>query len=1308
MSNISIPQPNRPPHRLKPLKLPKQAWVDPPNPISEEPTTSQVILDPERLLSPPAAVGVRVAQPGESVSNNQTPETSNMDSYREILDAPLSPSVSSTTSKRTSLSAEISAQIRQRIRQQAKTMVKKKRGSVQLAKRLLRSQTLTTTSEIEEGALDNAAIDDKITTAIEAGKRFTTVDPSVAPETVQKSFFESLGFKSDKPEEPKKPTPVFFNRSVPRSAKNEDKFRSMLTTYGRIRLANANDEVEDPMARMNANMWTVTPERDYNVFMQREGRDRAFAKAGIQRTTEILTDQPLRLERDPDASFGLLDYTKAVNWHEWDVHARHGTEYFQLDLDLNRIEFDHHWLFSKEDVLVRKIKTLHHAITQTGTKAVEFGKKYLMDKVSANLRIMTDQQRAHSDSDLASAESTFGELLKEYQSLADAIEATWGQLLEERSHHKVPSTTLTVTKVDLPRFPDFEMLPEGFMEVPVYLLERVEPDEEEKKLAKSPKAMQKVRLQVLIFFNDILVCRTASVKLLPDFSVEFRKVYQLRIYEPPENIMLVIRENHPGKGWMELARVYVPFPEDLKVAELEELDFGSDVVVEGTSKYLGCGHPTKKSPCIAGRLFCRLQWSHTGPRIHRMLTPKSAQTMASEDDAKFELIPKALRLVSDEEHASDIRLEALSKRWAGGGVFQDNNHWIGLTSAEVDSSWISEGFKDETLTGLDFSMDAMRRIGNRYASLIRTHLVEQFSKDKRHKTHADVIKEVSLPTSFGGFGDLFGPADLSRKLKPMRTPASRVNTAVGKLRLVVNIQSAANLPERIDKTASTVFVECKFQNSTGLTLAVAGKSPNWQETLTLDVVAGADLRTIIDSLEVNVYDQKVNKLPSDDREPNSIHEQMEKTWLASLSVPFSTIYSLGKIDGILIAKRPLFLTGYKFPHQSSYIKMMITLDPPLTPPAGNLYANFLPGEPESIMLDAKRFESRVRAQFPERRIIGLVNDANGKRILPCRYLRPIKPPYVVQEVFTNVGSNQKAIELAAHMVSCIPFVTDPIMFPGVSDLWTTTEQLLTIGCGDEEEHAILLACWLMSLQLPTVLILGHSLPEGAKGAFVLVQINSHLHLLANASDGNVYAIDDPLCPLMTVGTVVTAENVFANIQKTAHPCLMDFDLKNKSNWDPLFQANRFDLATIQPSELTYTAVNEDILVELRTNLEREIKLRFDEARQYAIPQWNLMASRALREILVDMDNTTDIATATSPENIEYRLGQVLGAYKIKAVAFRCPFVSREKLVADVLRTNLHINSNRQTQFALCVHVQPFVNSIISCCVGVATLLPKHV
>ncbi|VDP02677.1 unnamed protein product [Heligmosomoides polygyrus] len=84
----------------------------------------------------------------------------------------------------------------------------------------------------------------------------------------------------------------------------------------------------------------------------------------------------------------------------------------------------------------------------------------------------------------------------------------------------------------------------------------------------------------------------------------------------------------------------------------------------------------------------------------------------------------------------------------------------------------------------------------------------------------------------------------------------------------------------------------------------------------------------------------------------------------------------------------------------------------------------------------------------------------------------------------------------------VPFVTDAALFPGSTDLWTSAEkfQFLSLGCGDEEEHAVLLCCWLLSLQIPSCLVLGSALPEGSKAAYVFVNLPDGIYLV-NPCDG---------------------------------------------------------------------------------------------------------------------------------------------------------------------------------------------------------------
>ena len=181
-----------------------------------------------------------------------------------------------------------------------------------------------------------------------------------------------------------------------------------------------------------------------------------------------------------------------------------------------------------------------------------------------------------------------------------------------------------------------------------------------------------------------------------------------------------------------------------------------------------------------------------------------------------------------------------------------------------------------------------------------------------------------------------------------------------------------------------------------------------------------------------------------------------------------------------------------------------------------------------------------------------------------------------------------------------------------------------------------------------------------------------------------------------------------NVQREQHPSQLDFDLRKKAHWEPLFADGRKNLASLQPETLRYEPVDENSLMELRTRLEREIRLHFDESRPFAIPQWNLLASRSLRELLADSWGDLGPAdptgsTAFQPPlllDVDGRLSHLRLAFQLSALAFRLPFISRAQVVRQVLRTRMHNNSDQQAQFALAVHLQPFFGTFICCSVAI--------
>ena len=119
----------------------------------------------------------------------------------------------------------------------------------------------------------------------------------------------------------------------------------------------------------------------------------------------------------------------------------------------------------------------------------------------------------------------------------------------------------------------------------------------------------------------------------------------------------------------------------------------------------------------------------------------------------------------------------------------------------------------------------------------------------------------------------------------------------------------------------------------------------------------------------------------------------------------------------------------------------------------------------------------------------------------------------------------------ARYVSLIPFEADAVNFAARYDLWSDNADFLACLQGDEEEHAVLLVSYFLTLDIPAPkLLFGYTISDGnCCWVVTLDEIDSQVRLW-DPLTGESYSPTDPKCPLQAVYCAADASNIYYNVQ----------------------------------------------------------------------------------------------------------------------------------------------------------------------------------
>ena len=118
-----------------------------------------------------------------------------------------------------------------------------------------------------------------------------------------------------------------------------------------------------------------------------------------------------------------------------------------------------------------------------------------------------------------------------------------------------------------------------------------------------------------------------------------------------------------------------------------------------------------------------------------------------------------------------------------------------------------------------------------------------------------------------------------------------------------------------------------------------GGDAQWNETIKIGFIppenkfTPVSLQSIQDDITINIYDELVvNKKANDNRIKDTRISRIEKRYLGTLIIPFTTIYFNKFIEGNFDIEFPLIQFGYqrRF-NQSSFIQLFATIDPIINP-----------------------------------------------------------------------------------------------------------------------------------------------------------------------------------------------------------------------------------------------------------------------------------------------------------------------------------------------------------------------------------------
>lgn len=337
-----------------------------------------------------------------------------------------------------------------------------------------------------------------------------------------------------------------------------------------------------------------------------------------------------------------------------------------------------------------------------------------------------------------------------------------------------------------------------------------------------------------------------------------------------------------------------------------------------------------------------------------------------------------------------------------------------------------------------------------------------------------------------------------------------------------------------------------------------GKSPHWNERLVIKLASQKDEQPNMQELckedvRIELFDFMKFQQLKDDRNGDSI-EKDQPRFLCAIDVPLQSIMSYGNVEHVIRMETPPFQLSYSLEKDIFSpidIEFFIKLNPPTKLPEDSIFQDSRDLENPVVAKEANDWFNQLQnlPLFKQRRKVLMARTTDNFKIFVFRMVqRQNFPPKLYQDYDEN-NKDQKFENQLIRYVAAIPNISDSTIFETEQSVWMSSQKFLNENQGDQEEHALLLCNYLLTLGFEAYVVLGHDIVQG-NAAFVYFKKGHEGTYLVDPIRGIKWKIQDSACSMFRVSIAFNHQKIYANVQNKEKPSQIEWNFETEKFWKP--------------------------------------------------------------------------------------------------------------------------------------------------------------